>query len=258
MPDADPIAACARIVQRGDPERFRATMAAPLPARRVLFPLYAFNIEVARAPWVSAEPLIAEMRLQWWRDALEEIAAGGPVRRHEVTQPLAQGLDPEGARLLDALVAARRLDTERAPFDDEAAFLDYVDATAGTLAWVAARALGPADEAVVRDAGLASGLANYLCAVPELEARGRAPLPDGRPETVARLAREGLARLARARAGRARVSKPAGAALLAGWRAGPLLRQAAADPGAVAAGRLSLSPFRARLALMARAASGRW
>ncbi|MEQ8366967.1 MAG: phytoene synthase, partial [Roseicyclus sp.] len=58
--------ACAELVARGDPDRFRATMAAPVDARRVLFPLYAFNIEVSRAPWVTAEPMIAEMRLQFW------------------------------------------------------------------------------------------------------------------------------------------------------------------------------------------------
>ncbi|MFP4274898.1 MAG: squalene/phytoene synthase family protein, partial [Paracoccaceae bacterium] len=120
MTETDPIAACALIVQRGDPARFRATMAAPPAARRVLFPLYAFNIEVARAPWVTAEPMIAEMRLQWWRDALEEIASGGPVRRHEVATPLAEVLDAQGARLLDALVDARRADIARAPFDDDA------------------------------------------------------------------------------------------------------------------------------------------
>jgi hypothetical protein len=64
--------ACAEMVARGDPDRFRAAMAAPLAARQMLFPLYAFNIEVSRAPWVTAEPIIAEMRLQFWRDVIEE------------------------------------------------------------------------------------------------------------------------------------------------------------------------------------------
>ena len=52
MDERDDFSACAALVERGDPGRFRATMAAPLAARRVLFPLYAFNLEVARAPWV--------------------------------------------------------------------------------------------------------------------------------------------------------------------------------------------------------------
>jgi len=93
--------ACAGIVQRGDPDRFLATMAAPVEARRVLFPLYAFNVEVARAPWASEEPLIAEMRLQWWADALDEIAKAGTVRRHEVVDALAPILDSDSARMLN-------------------------------------------------------------------------------------------------------------------------------------------------------------
>jgi phytoene synthase len=40
--------ACAALVERSDPDRFRATMAAPVAARRVLFPIYAFNVEVTR------------------------------------------------------------------------------------------------------------------------------------------------------------------------------------------------------------------
>ena len=79
--DAD-LTACAALVEKADPDRFRAAMAAPVAARAVLFPLYALNVEVTRAPWVTQEPMLAEMRLQWWRDALQEIADGGPVRRH--------------------------------------------------------------------------------------------------------------------------------------------------------------------------------
>ena len=74
--DAD-LNACAAMVERADPWRFRAAMAAPVETRKLLFPLYAFNVEVARAPWVTQETMIAEMRLQWWRDALEEVAKGG-------------------------------------------------------------------------------------------------------------------------------------------------------------------------------------
>jgi phytoene synthase len=73
--------ACADLVARGDPDRFRATMATPPEARAVLFPIYAFNLEVSRAPWVTEEPMIAEMRLQFWRDVAEEIGQGAPPAR---------------------------------------------------------------------------------------------------------------------------------------------------------------------------------
>ena len=89
----DDLTACAAIVERADPLRFRATMAAPVKARRVLFPLYAFNIEVARAPWVTQEAMIAEMRLQWWRDVCEEIGQGGPVAPPRGRDPFGDGPD---------------------------------------------------------------------------------------------------------------------------------------------------------------------
>ena len=249
--------ACAGIVERGDPDRHLAAMAAPPAARGRLLPIYAFNVEIARAPWVTEEPLLAEMRLQWWRDALAEVAEGREVRRHEVTTPLAGVLDAEGARLLDAAAEARGRDARREPFEDEAALDAYLDATAGGLLWAAARALGAGSgEEAARGAGFAQGLANWLRAIPALEARGRRPLPDGRPEAVAALARRGLDRLAEAR--RAGVPPGARPAMLAAWRAGPILRQAAADPRRVAEGTLGTSEFARRGSLLLRSVTGRW
>ena len=252
------IAACAELVARGDPDRFRAAMAAPVSARRVLFPLYAFNLEVARAPYASEEPVIREMRLQWWDDALEEIAAGCPVRRHEVASPLAEAVSAEGAEALRILVKARRRDTDRTPFADDSELAGYLDATGGTLVTVAANALGAAPGPVCRAFGTAMALAAWLRAVPELEARGWVPLPDPRPQAVAALAREGLARLAAARARRGEVSPPARAAFLAGWRSGAVLRAAARAPERVAAGALEESPIRQRAGLMFRALTRRF
>ena len=252
--------ACADLVARGDADRFAAAMAAPPGARAVLFPLYAFNLEVARAPWLTAEPMIAEMRLQWWRDVLDEIAAGGPVRRHEVATPLADALNAEGARRLDALIEARRWDIAGEGFDHEAALTDYLEATAGGLMCTAANALGmPHDtDPVVIDFAFGAGLAAWFCAIPELEARGRRPLPDGRPQAVAALAREGLRRIGLARARRHQVPAAARPALYPGWQASVILRQAADDPGRVASGVLGPSPFRKRLSLIATALTGRW
>lgn len=252
------LTACAGVVQRGDPDRFMAVMAAPVAARRVLFPLYAMNVEVARAPWVTQETMIAEMRLQWWRDALGEIASDGQVRRHEVVTPLAQVLPAPGATRLDDLIEARRWDIYRDPFEDEAAFERHIDQTAGTLMWAAASALGQADEAVVRDYGYAAGVAAWLQAIPALEGLGRIPLVDGTPDAVRRLANDAMRRLSKARRQRAAVSRNAVPALLAGWQAGAILKQAATDPSRVSAGALGTSEARKRAALMWQAATGRW
>ena len=246
---------CAALVERADPDRFRAAMAAPASARAVLFPLYAFNVEVSRAPWVTAEAMIAEMRLQWWRDALAEIAAGGAVRRHEVVTPLAKVLTPEVAQLLDGFVEVRRWDIYSEPFEDQAHFDDYLNQTGGMFFKALCIASAVPDQGA-ESFGRAVAIANWLRAIPELEQRGRIPLLDGSPAGVKALAQSGLDALRQAR--RAGVDRKARPALLAGWQAGALLRQAAVDPGRVAEGTLGQSEARRKLTLMARAATGRW
>ena len=254
----DDVKACAGLVHRADPDRFMAAMAAPVAARSVLFPLYAMNVEVARAPWVTQEPMIAEMRLQWWRDALQEVAEGPTVRRHEVVTPLSRVLSPHLSAQLDEYVAVRRWDIYRAPFEDEEHFESYIDHSAGTLMVVSAQALGAADEAVLRDFGYGVGVANWFRAIPDLEARGRIPLLDGTPDGVRMLAQKALQRLMDAQSNRAAVSKDACPALYAGWQAEWVLKKVIAQPERVAQGALGQGEIRRRLSLMAKAATGRW
>jgi phytoene/squalene synthetase len=225
-----------------------AIMAAPVAARAKLFPLFAFNIEVSRAPWVTQESMIAEMRLQWWRDALEEMRDDSPVPRHAVVTPLAAVLTPAMAQSFDALIEARRWDIYKDPFEDEAAFRTYLDRTTGNLLVAACGLLGAADEEAVREMAFAHALIRWFQAIPELENQGRQPLVDGRASAVADLAQEALARR-RAVAVNA-ISKTARAALYCTWQDAALLTQVAKDPMLVADGALGQSEFRRKAGLL--------
>lgn len=250
------IQACADLLQRGDRERFDAIMTAPVSVRAALFPIFAMNLEVARAPWASDEAMIAEMRLQWWRDAIEEIAQGQPAQRHEVMVPLAEVLDPEGAQLIDGLIEARRWDIYKDAFEDDAAFDAYIDATSGNLLWAACRAIGAqVDEAPVRQAAYGIGVANWLCAIPNLEERGRRPLVDGRPEAVRELARRARVRLQEVRGRPLRAAAPV---LRLGWMSEMILMAAINDPRCVAEGLLSPSEVQQRVGLAWRGLTGGW
>lgn len=247
-------------------------MCATGQARADLFVLFAFNLEVARAPWVTAEPMIAEMRLQWWADALGEIGGTGPVRRHEVVTPLADvvarcGIAPG---LLEHMIAARRFDVYRDPPQGADALDDYIRDTAGGLARAAAQILGAARDDLFADAGFGLGAGNLLRAVPELAARGRKPLPlaglsqqalmNGELDDVARgvvadLVARADAALGRARAGRiARVHRPA---VLTGWRGLQALRVARRDPMALFAA-ASEPSLRERTSFWTAYLTGRW
>lgn len=251
------LAHCVDMVAKGDAARHRVLRIADDAAQARLYPLYALNLEIARAPWASAEPLVAEMRLQWWRDALDDLTAGRGHAAHPVLGACAfMAGDAQAGALWDALIEARRWDIWQEPFADEPALWAHLDATGGGLMELAAGALAVKGCPVLRGFGTAAALAGWLQAVPEYLARGRNPLPKTEQTAIADLARDGLARMARARASRGLVPRAALPALLTGWQAKTVLVRAAQRPGLVMAGGLD-APF-AGAVLTWRALSGRW
>lgn len=253
MSHQEGIQACAELVERGDPDRFLSAMTGTVAAREVLFPLYAFNLELARAPYVTQDPIIARMRLQFWTDTLDEIAAGNPPRAHEVAEPLARVVRATGADLvrLHGMVEARVADIgEVGPMDADSV-VSYARGTAGHLMAVTGGALGATDMATLEQVGTAHGIANWLLAQPALRAAGRGFVAPA-PEVYADLAHTGLRMLAPVKAG------PAVPALRAAWRTKSVLARTARDPEGVMSGSIAGSEFARRGGLLWKSVTGRW
>ncbi len=170
-----PLSACAEIVRRHDPDRFLTALFAPPDARETLFTLYAVNHELARAREAVSNPMLALIRLQWWREVAE-----GARRRHEVAGPLGQALDEGRLQAADVLAIIDGREAEAGTIETEAAFRDYVRATAGGVAVAAGRALGADDAALddLRDLGAAYGVAGILRSIPALARQSRCVLPE--------------------------------------------------------------------------------
>src|SRR3954465_11423378 len=79
--------ACARMVRERDPDRYFSALFAPAEKRPLLFALYAFNHELARIGETVREPMMGEIRLQWWRETVESAREGKP-RAHDVSRAL--------------------------------------------------------------------------------------------------------------------------------------------------------------------------
>lgn len=239
-------------LRQADPDRFGASLTAPPALRPRLWALYALNLQAAAAPFAASEPMLAEMRLQYWLDRLADIGAGRRVDRHDVLDLLTEHWGRDAQDLGD-LVAARFTDCHPQPFETEDDVLGYIDATSGAVMRHAARVLGAeGSEPAIADQARGLGLAAWLTAYPVLQARGRG-LRDPAPARLVSLARCGIAALDGAQTGRHLVPGTAAPAFYAGC-ARLVLRAYANDPSAP---RLP-SDSRKRLKLALFSLHGRW
>ncbi len=250
IPGLSPAAA---LVRRLDPDLFHAALFAPEPARERLMVLHAFDIELSRAAARGAEPLIAQMRLQWWRDVVAGIGAGEAARQHEVAARQHEVAEPLHGLLsahalpaddLERLIDAHEIELH-GPMDEHR-FGEWVDGRFGALTRLAAHLLvgeHPAARRAASAVGHAMGVAFVLRTaaamaaetntflLPGLAPEDRAELARGRTTghtraTAHRLADQALALLAAARAERRAVPKAAAPALLPVWQAERVLKQA--------------------------------
>jgi phytoene synthase len=157
------------IVARVDPDRWLSSrFIADDAARSDVVTLYAFDHELARAPRVASNALLGEIRLTWWREALDEAYGGGAVRLHPTAQALAQvirsrGLDRE---LLEAMIDARYRELDATPMTAREA-MDWAEGTAGSVAAVAAVILDPSTDPQLATAAAAPwALGRRAAAVP--------------------------------------------------------------------------------------------
>jgi NADH dehydrogenase [ubiquinone] 1 alpha subcomplex assembly factor 6 len=156
-------------LRRHDRDRYHTALFAPAERRDALFALYAFNYEIARIREAVREPMLGLMRLQWWRDALEEIYAGKQPRRHGVVAPLAEAIRTHGLSKthFDALVDGRARDMEEVPPETMGALENYASDTSGRLILLALEVLGVRDASAAEagcDVGIAYSLAGLLVA----------------------------------------------------------------------------------------------
>lgn len=181
MDDAQRAAIVAHTVRQMDRDRYRAALFAPRPQRDHLLSLFAFNIELARVREEVSDSTLGEIRLEWWREALERAQAG-----EAIGHPVADALALARRRcvlpgdLLADMIDARQSDLAATPMPDQTHLEDYLARTAGTVFQLAGYILGRRDEQtahLARHAGIAFGLAGIMRALPVHRAQGLLLLP---------------------------------------------------------------------------------
>src|SRR5215475_11245994 len=79
-------------VRRADRDRFLGALFAPEPQRTDLLAILAFDHELARTRTVTREPMLARIRLEWWREAVAEAAKAGKPRAQPLVESLSETL----------------------------------------------------------------------------------------------------------------------------------------------------------------------
>lgn len=169
-------------LRRLDRDRYFATLLLTGPAREALTALYAFNADVATIRDRAREPAAGEVRLQWWRDALEG-EGHGAVRQNPLAEALLETIASYGLPVppLVRLLNARRFDLYDDPMPDISSFEGYAGETSSVLFQLGAMILNKGQPVESGDAagylGVAQALAGHLRAAGYYAAQGRVFLP---------------------------------------------------------------------------------
>lgn len=163
-----------------DRDRYLACLLTPADKRGPLAALYLFNAEIARIRDVVREPMVGEIRMQWWRDVT---TGAGTAEGNPAAEAL---LDTIGRfRLPPAAFAgyleARSFDLYDDPMPDRTNLEGYAGETASAILQLAAMICDREAAMTASDAtghaGVAQTVAGMLLLMPEHMARGQLYVP---------------------------------------------------------------------------------
>ena len=117
-----------------DVDRYLCTLFLPQQMRRSVMALYAFDAEIANISTIVKEPMMGEIRLQWWRDVIGGERQGegrsNPLS-HELLLAIEQHKLPRSTFL--AYLDARVFDLYNDPMGDMNLFETYAGETCSVL-----------------------------------------------------------------------------------------------------------------------------
>lgn len=172
---------CGSLLREADRDLWLACLFAPAQAHPHLHALHAFTVEIAGVREKTTQPLLGEMRLRWWYDALEAPVSdeSGGARAHPVADALIDTIERcavPRAELVD-LIEAHVFDLYDEQMESLEALETYCARTTGApMRWSAAiiDAKGASEQAeALERAGLAAGLTKILRALPRQTALGQ-------------------------------------------------------------------------------------
>ncbi|GAB6030433.1 NADH dehydrogenase (ubiquinone) complex I, assembly factor 6 [Chamberlinius hualienensis] len=178
----NPHSYCVNLVRKYDHENYLSILLLPKSLRRAAFAIRAFNIEISQIKDMVSTHAIGEMRIQFWKNALERIYKDQPPE-----QPVALEL----ARVVSSLELSkhwfkRLIDCRSArlidqPFNSLQELESYSENSVSSIYYLLLEVLGVknihADHAASH-IGKAQGVTNFIRAIPYHLKNGKVLIPN--------------------------------------------------------------------------------
>jgi len=163
---SDDVEYCTAMVREQARDLYLAALLLPKHIRPDILVLNAFHVEVTNATLSVREPLVGEIRLQWWADILagrrKEEAAGHPPARALLHVLEHHNLPRLG---LEAKLQAHVFDLYNDPMGNRATFEAWCGETRSVLYQMAVLIAGAEPGATVADASGHAGVASSIVSV---------------------------------------------------------------------------------------------
>lgn len=169
-------------LRASDRDRYLACLLSPPDKRGPLSALYAFNAEIARIRDLVREPLPGEIRLQWWRDVLDDRTGAG-ANGHPLAEALLASIKAHDlpVQVFQDMIDARVFDLYNDPMESRSSLEGYAGETASALIQLASLVLDPlnAPQSAIAagHAGVAQTVAGMLLLLPQHRRRGQVYFP---------------------------------------------------------------------------------
>lgn len=184
--DAEAVSSLVRLARETAYDRYvQSLLVRPKSLRHDFLVLAAFCGEVARIPLLVREPMMGDVRFQWWHDVLKamDFVAGASVP--DFGSPLANQVaqfvmrHPKAKPYMQQLLDARRMELNPENFLDQQSVDDYFDGVGQAPIQIGIICTGTqptqSGTAALRDAGCAIAVCDLLLRLPRLQALDRAP-----------------------------------------------------------------------------------
>jgi len=170
------------LVRNLDYENYLCVLLLPKSSRAAAFSVRAFNVELARIQDIVSEPTIGKMRLQFWRDSLENTFQGNPPQQPvalELAEAIASHKLTKGwfSRLIDA----RERSLDNRPHATTNALEEHSENTVSSVLYLILECLGVKDvqaDHAASHLGKAIGVVTLLRSTPFHGNKGKVYIPN--------------------------------------------------------------------------------